>query len=120
MMFLAGAEDLVVLFLGLEVMSISVYVLAGYDRASVFSAEAAHKYFLVGAFASAFLLYGIARVWGGTGSPGLSEIGGQLARGPHPALAMLGLGLLLIGMGFKVASVAFHMWVPDVYDRSED
>ena len=118
MMFLAGAEDLIVLFLGLEVMSISVYVLAGYDRASVFSAEAALKYFLVGAFASAFLLYGIALVWGGTGSTGLSEIGGQLARGPHPALAMLGLGLLLIGMGFKVASVPFHMWAPDVYDGS--
>ncbi|HEV8357052.1 MAG TPA: NADH-quinone oxidoreductase subunit N [Gemmatimonadales bacterium] len=116
MMFLAGAEDLIVLFLGLEVMSVSVYVLAGYDRASVFSAEAALKYFLIGAFASAFLLYGIALVWGGTGSTGLSEIGTRLARGEHPALANLGLGLLLIGMGFKVASVPFHMWAPDVYD----
>jgi NADH-quinone oxidoreductase subunit N len=118
MMFLAGAEDLIVLFLGLEVMSVSVYVLAGYDRASVFSAEAALKYFLVGAFASAFLLYGIALVWGGTGSTGLTEIGGLAARGGHPVLARLGLGFLLVGMGFKVASVPFHMWAPDVYDGS--
>ena len=118
MMFLAGAEDLIVLFLGLEVMSVSVYVLAGYDRGSVFSAEAALKYFLVGAFASAFLLYGIALVWGGTGSTGLTEIGGLVSRGEHPILAKLGLGLLLIGMGFKVASVPFHMWAPDVCDGS--
>jgi len=118
MMFMAGAEDLIVLFLGLEVMSVSVYVLAGFNRGSVFSAEAALKYFLVGAFASAFLLYGIALIWGGTGSTALSEIGQRIARGEVPLLAKLGLGLLLIGMGFKVASVPFHMWAPDVYDGS--
>lgn len=116
MMFLAGAEDLIVLFLGLEVMSVAVYVLAGYDRRNVFSAEAALKYFLIGAFASAFLLYGIALVWGGTGSTAIGPIGGRLAAGQFPLMAQLGLGLLLIGMGFKVASVPFHMWVPDVYD----
>ncbi|HEU5218560.1 MAG TPA: NADH-quinone oxidoreductase subunit N [Gemmatimonadales bacterium] len=118
MMFMAGAEDLIVLFLGLEVMSVSVYVLAGFNRGSVFSAEAALKYFLVGAFASAFLLYGIALVWGATGSTGLTEIGTRLSAGEVPVLAKLGLGLLLIGMGFKVASVPFHMWAPDVYDGS--
>jgi NADH-quinone oxidoreductase subunit N len=118
MMFMAGAEDLIVLFLGLEVMSVSVYVLAGFNRGSVFSAEAALKYFLVGAFASAFLLYGIALLWGATGSTGLSEIGARLSTGEIPLLARLGLGLLLIGMGFKVASVPFHMWAPDVYDGS--
>ncbi len=118
MMFLAGAEDLIVLFLGLEVMSVAIYVLAGYDRRNVFSAEAALKYFLVGAFASAFLLYGIALIWGGTGSTALGEIGARLAAGDAPVLAKLGLGLLLIGMGFKVASVPFHMWAPDVYDGS--
>jgi NADH-quinone oxidoreductase subunit N len=118
MMFMAGAEDLIVLFLGLEVMSISVYVLAGFNRASVFSAEAALKYFLIGAFASAFLLYGIALLWGATGSTGLSEIGTRLSGGELPLLGKLGLGLLLIGMGFKVASVPFHMWAPDVYDGS--
>jgi NADH-quinone oxidoreductase subunit N len=118
MMFMAGAEDLVVLFLGLEVMSVSVYVLAGFNRGNVFSAEAALKYFLVGAFASAFLLYGIALVWGATGSTGLAEIGTRFSSGELPLLGKLGLGLLLIGMGFKVASVPFHMWAPDVYDGS--
>jgi NADH-quinone oxidoreductase subunit N len=118
MMFMAGAEDLVVLFLGLEVMSVSVYVLAGFNRGSVFSAEAALKYFLVGAFASAFLLYGIALVWGATGSTGLTYIGARLSGVEFPLLGRLGLGLLLIGMGFKVASVPFHMWAPDVYDGS--
>ncbi|HET9275467.1 MAG TPA: NADH-quinone oxidoreductase subunit N, partial [Gemmatimonadales bacterium] len=116
MMFLAGAEDLIVLFLGLEVMSVAVYVLTGYDRRSVFSAEASLKYFLIGAFASAFLLYGIALVWGGTGSTALGGIAARLASGDLPVMAALGLGLLLIGMGFKVASVPFHTWAPDVYD----
>lgn len=118
MMFLAGAEDLIVLFLGLEVMSISVYVLAGFNRGSVFSAEAALKYFLIGAFASAFLLYGIALVWGATGATGLTEIGQRLPGPELPLLGALGLGLLLIGLGFKVAAVPFHMWAPDVYDGS--
>ncbi len=79
MMFLAGAEDLIVLFLGLEVMSVAVYVLAGYNRANPFSAEAALKYFLIGAFASGFLLYGIALVYGATGTTNLSLIGAQLS-----------------------------------------
>ena len=116
MMFLAGAEDLIVLFLGLEVMSVGVYVLAGYDRNNPASAEAALKYFLIGAFASGFLLYGIALVYGATGTTNLSLIGAQLAGGPLPLIAALGLGLLLIGLGFKVAAVPFHMWAPDVYD----
>jgi len=118
MMFLAGAEDLIVLFLGLEVMSVSVYVLAGFNRASIFSAEAALKYFLIGAFASAFLLYGIALTWGATGATSLTAIGERLAGPSLPLLATLGLALLLIGMGFKVAAVPFHMWAPDVYDGS--
>lgn len=118
MMFLGGAEDLIVLFLGLEVMSIAVYVLAGYNRANAFSAEAALKYFLIGAFASGFLLYGIALTYGATGTTNLSLIGAQLAGKPLPLIAALGLGLLLIGFGFKVAAVPFHMWAPDVYDGS--
>jgi NADH-quinone oxidoreductase subunit N len=118
MMFLCGAEDLIVLFLGLEVMSIAVYVLAGYNRANASSAEAALKYFLIGAFASGFLLYGIALVYGATGSTNLSLIGAQLAGGRLSIMAALGLGLLLIGFGFKVAAVPFHMWAPDVYDGS--
>lgn len=116
MMFLGGAEDLIVLFLGLEVMSVAVYVLAGYNRANVSSAEAALKYFLIGAFASGFLLYGIALVYGATGATNLSLIGAQLAGGRLSLMAALGLGMLLIGFGFKVAAVPFHMWAPDVYD----
>ncbi len=116
MMFLSGAEDLIVLFLGLEVMSVAVYVLAGYNRANAYSAEAALKYFLIGAFASGFLLYGIALIYGATGTTNLSLIGAQLAGGPLSLMAGLGLGLLLIGLGFKVAAVPFHMWAPDVYD----
>ena len=116
MLFLAGAEDLIVLFLGLEVMSVAVYVLAGYNRGSASSAEAALKYFLIGAFASGFLLYGIALVYGATGSTNISLIGAQLAGGKLSFMAALGLGMLLIGFGFKVAAVPFHMWAPDVYD----
>jgi NADH-quinone oxidoreductase subunit N len=105
-----------VLFLGLEVMSVAVYVLSGYDRTNASSAEAALKYFLIGAFASGFLLYGIALIYGATGTTNLSLIGAQLAGGPLSLMAGLGLGLLLIGLGFKVAAVPFHMWAPDVYD----
>lgn len=118
MMFLSGAEDLIVLFLGLELMSVAVYVLAGFNRANAFSAEAALKYFLIGAFASGFLLYGIALVYGATGTTNLSLAGAQLAGKPLPLMAALGLGLLLIGFAFKVAAVPFHMWAPDVYDGS--
>ena len=116
MLFLAGAEDMMVLFLGLEVMSVAVYVLAGYDRRDIYSSEAALKYFLIGAFASGFLLYGIALVYGATGQTGFALIGAQLGAGLVPMMATLGLGLLLIGFGFKVAAVPFHMWAPDVYD----
>jgi NADH-quinone oxidoreductase subunit N len=118
MMLLAGGEDLFVIFLGLELMSVSVYVLSGVDRRSPVGGEAALKYFLLGAFASAFLLYGIALVYGATGTTKLTLIAAQI--GPlhlarHPML-LAGLGLLLIGFAFKVAAVPFHMWTPDVYD----
>lgn len=116
MLWLAGADDMMVLFLGLEVMSVAVYVLAGFNRRSPFSAEAALKYFLTGAFASAFLLYGIALVYGATGSTSLSGAGVVLAQGPLPLMGGLGLAFFLIGFGFKVAAVPFHMWAPDVYD----
>jgi NADH-quinone oxidoreductase subunit N len=116
MMFLAGAEDMMVLFLGLEVMSVPVYVLAGYDRRSIFSAEAALKYFLIGAFASAFLLYGIALIYGAAGTTNLTLIGVQLGSGGMPFIGALGLGLLLVGLLFKVSAVPFHMWAPDAYD----
>jgi NADH-quinone oxidoreductase subunit N len=116
MLFMVNAQDLIVLFLGLETMSVAVYVLAGYNRGNAFSAEAALKYFLIGAFASGFLLYGIALVYGATGTTNLVIIGAQFSEGDLTLMARLGLGLLVIGFGFKVAAVPFHMWAPDVYD----
>lgn len=116
MMLMAAANDLLVLFLGLELMSVCIYVLAGFDRFRRSSAEAALKYFLIGAFASGFLLYGIALTYGATGTTNLAGIAHALAAGHAPKMAGLGLGLLLIGFAFKVAAVPFHMWAPDVYD----
>ncbi|HVX38926.1 MAG TPA: NADH-quinone oxidoreductase subunit N [Gemmatimonadaceae bacterium] len=118
MMLLAAARDLVIVFLGIELMSISVYALAGLNRRSERSAEGALKYFLLGAFSTAFLLYGIALVYGATGTTNLQLIGGRvamfaLAQSP---LLIAGVALMLIGFGFKVALVPFHMWAPDVYD----
>jgi len=112
---MAAATDLMLLFLGLELMSVSVYVLAGFDRRSAASAEGALKYFLIGAFASGFLLYGVALVYGATGTTNIVLAGAQLSSG-LPFLAALGLGLLLIGFAFKVAAVPMHAWAPDVYD----
>jgi NADH-quinone oxidoreductase subunit N len=118
MMLLAGARDLIVVFLGIELMSVAVYALAGMNRRSERSAEGALKYFLLGAFSTAFLLYGIALVYGATGTTNLATIAGRtsafgLAQSP---LLVTGIALMLIGFGFKVASVPFHMWAPDVYD----
>src|SRR5439155_807245 len=118
MMLMAGAQDLTVLFLGLELMSISVYVLAGINRRSAAAAEAALKYFLLGAFASGFLLYGIALVYVATATTNLTQIGVQVRTvglDDSPML-LIGRGLLLVGFGLKVAAVPFHMWAPDVYD----
>ena len=118
MMLLAGAADLITLFLGLEVMSVSVYILAGYDRTRRASAEAALKYFLIGAFATGFLLYGIALVYGATGQFNLALIGAQFAASEPTLMAKLGMGLMLVGFAFKVAAVPFHAWAPDVYEGS--
>jgi NADH-quinone oxidoreductase subunit N len=118
MMFMGGGADLVVIFLGLELMSVSVYVLAGIDRRSVFAAEASLKYFLLGAFASGFLLFGIALIYGATGTTNLTLILVQIATlGLESNILVTGgLALLLVGFSFKVAAVPFHMWTPDVYD----
>ena len=118
MMFMGGGADLVVIFLGLELMSVSVYVLTGIDRRSVFSAEASLKYFLLGAFASGFLLYGIALIYGATGTTNLMLIFVQISSVglESDILVVGGLGLLLVGFAFKVGAVPFHMWTPDVYD----
>jgi NADH-quinone oxidoreductase subunit N len=116
MLFMVNAQDLIVLFLGLETMSVAVYVLAGYNRGNRFSAEAGLKYFLIGAFASGFLLYGIALVYGAAGTTNIVQVGAQFGQGTLGLMAKLGLGLLVIGFGFKVAAVPFHTWAPDVYD----
>jgi NADH-quinone oxidoreductase subunit N len=117
-MFMGGGSDLVVIFLGLELMSVAVYVLAGINRRSVFAAEAALKYFLLGAFASGFFLYGVALLYGATGTTNLALIDHQvraLNLGDNLML-LIGTGMLLVGFGFKAAAVPFHMWTPDVYD----
>ena len=118
MMVLAAARDLMIVFLGIELMSVAVYVLAGLNRRSAKSAEGALKYFLLGAFATAFLLYGVALVYGATGSTNLVEIGQRVIRGNfvgHPMM-LVGTALLLVGFGFKIAAAPFHMWAPDVYE----
>jgi NADH-quinone oxidoreductase subunit N len=117
MMLMAAAGDLIVVFLGLETMSIAVYVLAGLRRRDPRSNEAAIKYFLLGAFSTGFLLYGIALIYGATGSIKLDAIRTALS-GPMTSnpLLRLGLAMLLVGFGFKVAAVPFHMWTPDVYE----
>jgi NADH-quinone oxidoreductase subunit N len=116
MILMAAAGDLVVFFLGLELMSISFYILAGFARGRMISNEAALKYFLLGAFATGFLLYGIALVYGTTGSTGLAGFPLRTGGLQQPLLLVAGLALLMIGLLFKVGAVPFHMWVPDVYE----
>ncbi|MEW6322389.1 MAG: NADH-quinone oxidoreductase subunit N [Acidobacteriota bacterium] len=118
MMLMAQATDLLLVFLALETMSIAVYVLTGIDRNRAQSTEAAFKYFLLGAFASSFFLYGIAFLYGVTGSTSLDRIGSVIAAQSmsNNPMILLAVGLLLVGFAFKVAAVPFHMWSPDAYD----
>ena len=116
MMLMASAGDLILVFLALELLSIPLYVLAAFARPEARSEEAGMKYFLLGAFASSFLLYGVALVYGATGSTSFTAIVAAVAGGlAHPLYLVLGAGLILVGLGFKVAAVPFHMWTPDVY-----
>ncbi len=118
MMVLVAARDLILVFLGLELMSVAVYVLTAYDRRRARSSEAGLKYFLIGAFASAFLLYGIALLYGAVGSTHLGRVAETVAAAAagEDLLLLAGLGLLLVGFAFKVAAVPFHMWTPDAYE----
>ena len=118
MIFMAAANDLMMIFLGLELMSIALYVLAGFRKNRFESNEAALKYFLLGAFATGFLLYGMALVYGTTGSTNLTAIGAFLLASPvlHTPLLAIGALLLFIGFAFKVSLVPFHMWTPDAYE----
>ena len=117
MMILAAATDLLTLFLGLETMSLAVYVLVGGQRGSLRASEAGLKYLLLGAFASAFLLFGMGLVYGWAGGTGYADIAdGLRGAGRNLLLLRAGLGLMLVAFAFKIAIVPFHMWTPDVYD----
>jgi NADH-quinone oxidoreductase subunit N len=114
---MASANDLIVMFLGLEILSLAVYVLAALHLRKITSQEAGLKYFVLGAFSSAFFLYGIALVYGGTGSTNLVEISSYLSTTAiaDSGLVLAGAALLLVGFGFKVSAAPFHFWAPDVY-----
>ncbi len=114
MMLLVSATDLIMVFLGIEIMSIPIYVMAGFDRRRLKSNESALKYFVAGSFASAILLYGMALLYGATGHTDFPGI--RTAFEASDPLAMVGLGLTLVGFTFKISSVPFHQWTPDVYE----
>lgn len=118
MMLMASASDLIIIFLGLETFSLAIYVLAGFFRSQPKSNESSLKYFLLGAFAAGFLLYGIALIYGATGTTNLKGIYEFIRKSNllTDPLLLIGMSLLIVGFGFKVASVPFHMWTPDVYE----
>ena len=123
MMFMASAGDLVIVFLGLEILSIATYVMCGFRRTDIRSNESSMKYFILGSFSSAFLLYGIALTYGATstaaGLPGttnIAEIGRRLTDAQYPLLLFAGAAMMLVGFGFKIATAPFHVWTPDVYE----
>ncbi len=115
-MLMTSAVELLLVFIALEISSISSYILAGFRRKTGKSPESAIKYFLLGSFATAFFLYGIAMLYGATGTTRISLIAGLLHGSPTPLLATLGVGMILIGLGFKVSAAPFHVWTPDTYE----
>jgi NADH-quinone oxidoreductase subunit N len=117
-LLMAQAANLVMVFVGLELLSIPLYVLAGFARPQLDSEEAALKYFMLGAFATGFLVYGIALIYGATGTTDLARLAEVTRTGSNGVLLLVGAGLLIVGLGFKVAAVPFHMWTPDVYEGS--
>lgn len=116
MLLMTSAIELLVVFIGLEISSISTYILAGYRKQSVKSPESSIKYFLLGSFATAFFLYGVALAFGATGTTEIGKIAAALPLSTTPHLAYLALGLMLIGLCFKVSAAPFHVWTPDVYE----
>jgi NADH-quinone oxidoreductase subunit N len=116
MCLMSSAIELVLIFIALEISSISTYVLAGFRRREASSSEASLKYFLLGSFATAFFLYGVAMMFGATGSTNLDAITRALASATVPPLVYVAVALMFVGLGFKVASAPFHIWTPDVYE----
>jgi NADH-quinone oxidoreductase subunit N len=116
MMFMASGNDLVIIFLGLETSSIATYVMAGLRKSDLKSNESSMKYFILGSFATGFLLYGMALIYGATGATNITEIAARIGDANFPALLLVGGAMMIIGFGFKVASVPFHVWTPDVYE----
>ena len=113
---MSSAVELVLIFIALEISSIATYILAGFRRREAASSESSLKYFLLGSFATAFFLYGIALMFGTTGSTNIDEIGRALSGSQVPPLAYIAVALMFVGLGFKVASAPFHVWTPDVYE----
>jgi len=116
MCLMSSAVELVLIFIALEISSISTYVLAGFRRRAAISSEASLKYFLLGSFATAFFLYGVALMFGATGSTSIAVIGESLRSNQIPLLAYAGVAFMFVGLGFKVAAAPFHIWTPDVYE----
>jgi NADH-quinone oxidoreductase subunit N len=116
MSLMSSAVELVLIFIALEISSISTYILAGFRRRAAISSESSVKYFLLGSFATAFFLYGVALMFGATGSTSIAVIGNELRLGGIPILAYVGFALMFVGLGFKVAAAPFHVWTPDVYE----
>jgi NADH-quinone oxidoreductase subunit N len=116
MCLMSSAMELVLIFIALEISSISTYILVGFRRRAAISSEASLKYFLLGSFATAFFLYGVALMFGATGSTSITTISQILSSGQVPVLAYVGVALMFVGLGFKVAAAPFHVWTPDVYE----
>jgi len=115
-MLMSSAVELVLIFIALEISSIATYILAGFRRRVAISIESSVKYFLLGSFATGFFLYGIALIFGATGTTRIYDIAASLLQPPVPSLAYAGVALMFVGLGFKVASAPFHVWTPDVYE----
>jgi len=116
MLFMTSAAELLLVFVGLEISSISTYIMAGLRKRDAKGPEAALKYFLLGSFATAFFLYGVALIFGATGTTNIPAIAGLLSQSQTPIFAMVGLAMILIGLGFKVSAAPFQVWTPDVYE----
>jgi NADH-quinone oxidoreductase subunit N len=116
MCLMSSAVELVLIFIALEISSIATYILVGFRRREAASSESSLKYFLLGSFATAFFLYGVALMFGATGSTNIDQISQALRSGNIPALAYVAVALMFVGLGFKVASAPFHIWTPDVYE----